>query len=71
MLATGLQRSCLAVMALCGLGILLSRVGLSRGIHERLYGGLRAKTAMVDAIQLGAVRDCCRLLPNVSCHGLV
>jgi hypothetical protein len=66
MLAASLQRSCLADVALCGLGILFSWVGLSRGIHERLYGGLRAKTAMVDAILFGAVRDCHRLLPNVS-----
>lgn len=66
MLATSHQRSFLTVVALCGLGILLSWAGLSRGIHERLYGGLRAKTAMVDAILFGAVRDCHRLLPNVS-----
>lgn len=66
MLAASIQRSCLADVALCGLGILFSWFGLSRGIHERLYGGLRAKTAMVDAIFFGAVRNCHRLLPNVS-----
>lgn len=66
MLAASHPGSCLADMALCGLGILFSRIGLSCGIHECLHGDLRAKTAVEYAIQSGAVGDCHRLLPNVS-----
>lgn len=66
MLAASHPRSLVAVMALLWLGILFSRIGLSCGIHECLHGGLRAKGDMGDSIHFGAVRDCCRLLPDVS-----